>query len=103
MTGSSKKRGWGPKWPLLLLPPLLLFVKDLIAINAVLATEPGITARTKMYFAYSQLPGVLFFNDASGAMLFNQTLAFVVGGLIWFIAARRSRKDAGRDTVESIQ
>ena len=64
------------------------------AINAMLATEPGITARTKLYFIYSQLPGALFFNDLNGAMLFNYILGLVVGGLWWFIAERRSRRNA---------
>lgn len=82
----------------MVLPPLLLFVKDLIAINAVLATEPGITARTKLYFAYSQLPGVLLSDDLNGIMLFNYCLAFLVGGLWWFIAARRSRRRTTRRT-----
>ena len=71
-----------------------------------LATEPGITQRTKLYFAYSQLPGALFFDDLNGAMLFNYVLAFVVGGLLWFIAARRSHKNAtqivGRERREHV-
>ena len=65
-----------------------------------LATEPGITARTKLYFIYSQLPGALFFDDLNGAMLFNYILAFVVGGVLWFIAARRSRRRATQQIVE---
>ena len=83
------------------LPPVLLFVKDFVAINAVLATEPGITARTRLYFAYSQLPGALFFDDLNEIMLFNYSLAFVVGGLWWFIAARRSRARAAQQLIGS--
>jgi len=94
MSGRANDQNWEPNWVLLLVPPLLLFIKDFIAINAMLATEPGITAPTKLYFIYSQLPGALFFDDLNGAMLFNYLLAFVVGGLLWFIAARRPRRNA---------
>jgi len=94
MKSRATDRNWKPNWVLLLVPPLLLFIKDFIAINAMLATEPGITARTKLYFIYSQLPGALFFNDLNGAMLFNYILGLVVGGLLWFIAERRSRRNA---------
>ena len=83
----------------MVLPPLLLFVKDVIAINAVLATEPGITARTVRYFAYSQLPGALLFDTTNEGMFFNYVLAFLVGGLIWFLAARRSRRRATQQIV----
>ena len=94
MKSRATDRNWKPNWVLLLVPPLLLFIKDFIAINAMLATEPGITARTKLYFIYSQLPGALFFNDLNGAMLFNYILGLVVGGLWWFIVERRSRRNA---------
>ncbi len=50
MKSRATDRNWKPNWVLLLVPPLLLFTKDFIAINAMLATEPGITARTKLYF-----------------------------------------------------
>ena len=94
MSSRATDRNWKPNWVLVLVPPLLLFIKDFIAINAMLATEPGITARTKLYFIYSQLPGALFFDDLNGAMLFNYILALVVGGLWWFIAERRLRRTA---------
>ena len=97
MKSRSNDGTWGPKWPLLFLPPLLLFLKDFIATNAVLATEPGITARTKMYLALSQLPGAFFFDDASGAMIFNQCLAFGVSGFVWFIASHRSCRRAAQE------
>ena len=99
MDDRATDQNWKPNWILLLVPPLLLFIKDFIAISAMLATEPGITARTKLYFIYSQLPGALFFDDLTGAMLFNYTLAFVVGGVLWFIAARRSRRRATQQFV----
>lgn len=83
----------------MVLPPLLLFVKDVIAINAVLATEPGISARTVRYFAFSQLPGASFFDAVNQAMLFNYALAFALGGVIWFVAARRSRRQAAQQVV----
>jgi hypothetical protein len=92
MSGRATDQNWEPNWVILFVPPLLLFIKDFIAISAMLVTEPGITARTKMYFIYSQLPGVIFFDDFSGAIFFNYILAFVVGGVLWFIAARRSRR-----------
>ena len=94
MKGPSTDRTWEPNWPLLLLPPVVLFVKDVIAITAVLATEPGITARTKMYFVLSQLPGAFFFDDLNGVMLFNYILAVIFGGILWLIAVRRSRRRA---------
>ena len=95
----ADERRWQPNWVLFLVPPLLLFIKDFIAINAMLATEPGITARTKLFFAYSQIPGVLFFDDLNGAMLFNYSLALIVGAMWWFIAARRSRRRATQQIV----
>jgi len=94
MSGRATDQNWEPNWVLLFVPPLLLFIKDFIAISAMLATEPGITARTKLYFIYSQIPGALFFDDLNGAMFLNYILALVVGGVLWFIAARRSRKRA---------
>jgi hypothetical protein len=94
MRSGSTNRNEGPNWVLLVVPPLLLFLKDFIAINAMLATEPGITPRTRLYFAYSQLPGTLFFDDSNRVMLFNYILAVIVGGIVWFIAARRSRRNA---------
>lgn len=84
----------------MLLPPLLLFLKDLVAINLVLATEPGITSQTARYFALSQLPGPLFFDEASHAMVFTQILAFLLGGLISFLAARRSRRQATQPIIQ---
>jgi hypothetical protein len=95
----AANRKWEPNWVLLFVPPLLLFIKDFIAINAMLATEPGITARTKFYFGCSQLPGTLVFDDLNGALLFNYVLAFILGGLWWFMAARRSRKRAAEQIV----
>ena len=38
--------------------------------------------------------GRAVFNDLNGAMLFNYILGLVVGGLLWFIAERRSRRNA---------
>jgi hypothetical protein len=92
MQNDKSERGGQSKWPLIILPPLLVFLKDVIAINAVLATEPGITARTKMLFAFSQLPGALFLDEATSCMLFNLSLALGVGGLIYCREALRSSR-----------
>ena len=66
-----------------------------------LATEPGITERTRLYFLYSQLPGTLFFGDQNRAMAFNYALAFLLGGVLWFIAARRSRRNATQRSLDT--
>jgi hypothetical protein len=41
----------------------------------------------------------LFLDGLNGAMLLNYILALVVGGVLWFIGARRSRRRATQQIV----
>jgi len=95
------ERNWQPRWVVLFIPPLALFVKDFVAINAILATEPGITQRAKFFFMVSQIPGTFFFNELNGMIVFNYLLAVLLGILWLFIASRRSRRGSSKRGVES--
>ena len=51
---TKRKKTW-----LLILPPLVFLIKDVFATVIVLATEPGITAKTISYYRIALLPGTL--------------------------------------------
>lgn len=63
----------------LILPPLLMVLKDTIATFAILATEPGITAKAKYYYALALLPGSWIVDDAFPATIVNVLLGVIVG------------------------
>jgi hypothetical protein len=67
----------------LILPPIISFLKDIIAAIVALSTEPGITAKTKFYYSLSLVPGALFVNDAMPAVFVNLLFAELVGGSIY--------------------
>ena len=61
----------------------MFFLKDVIATNALLATEPGITARAKHYYGIALLPGPLFVNDAAPALVANLIFGALVGLMLY--------------------
>src|SRR5712691_8368424 len=67
----------------LILPPIISFLKDMIAAVLLLSTEPGITAKAKFYYSLSLLPGALFVNDAVPAVLVNVLVAELLGSAIY--------------------
>lgn len=71
----------------LILPPLLVFLKDTIATLAILATEPGITAKAKYYYALALLPGSWVVDDAFPATIVNVLLGALIG-LALFLCLR---------------
>lgn len=75
----------------LILPPLLVILKDTIATFAILATEPGITAKAKSYYALALLPGSCIVDDAFPAIIVNVFLGVVVG-LALFLCLRSMRR-----------
>ena len=75
----------------LFLPALLFFIKDTIATIAILATEPGITARAKFYYALALMPGSLIVEDASPAMIANVFVGAVMG-LMLFLGLKFLRR-----------
>jgi len=66
-----------PLW--LILPPLLVFIKDMLATLALFSTEPGITAKANLYYAFALFPGSWIVDDALPAMIVNVLLGAVVG------------------------
>jgi len=73
----------------LIAPPLGFFLKDVIATNALLATEPGITAKAKNYYALALLPGALVVDDAGPATVVNMIFGALVGLIIFLLLSRR--------------
>ena len=61
------------------LPPLLFFLKDVIATTALLSTEPGITAKAAFYYSLGLLPGSLVADSATTATVVNVLLGALVG------------------------
>jgi hypothetical protein len=64
---------------LLIVAPAAFLLKDIVATNAVLSTEPGVTAKAARYYSIATLPGPLFVE--SSVMLFN----FIFGALLGLI------------------
>ncbi len=75
----------------LLLPALLFFIKDTIATIAILATEPGITAKAKFYYGLALMPGSLIVKDAEPATIANLLVGAVMG-LMLFLCLRFLRR-----------
>ena len=63
----------------LIVPPLLVLIKDMIATLAILATEPGITAKAKLNYALALLPGSIIVDDAAPAIMVNLCLGILLG------------------------
>ncbi len=63
---------------ILIVPPFIFLLKDVVATIAVLSTEPGITARAALYYHVALVPGILWF-DATYAILFNLIFGVIVG------------------------
>jgi len=80
------------KWLPLLLPGCV-FLWDFAALQWVFAHEPGITARVVFYFDLALLPGTLLFSPMP-AMLFNCSLACLIGLVVWLV--RRERANPSR-------
>jgi len=87
MRNNLREANRSQKWLLLILPPLVFLLKDMIATIAVLSNEPGVTPRAVMYYRIAQLPGRLFFG-ADGATLFNILVGIVIGWLLYRRATR---------------
>jgi hypothetical protein len=81
MPRQLEMRQTSKKW--LILPPIISFLKDIIAAVVLLSTEPGITAKAKFYYSLSLLPGALFVNDAMPSVFVNLLFAELVGGAIY--------------------
>ncbi len=89
MTNNSKTRD-KPIWLLLLIPPLLFLLKDLIATMIVLSYEPGITAEAVHNYALELLPGSLFVVTGNAPAL-NLGFGVIIGALLYFGALYRRR------------
>ena len=75
-------------------PALVMFLKDVVATMAILATEPGITREAKYYYRLAIVPGSLVVEEVT-ALLFSVNILFgVFVGLIVFIFLRRVRRRA---------
>jgi len=74
---------------IVIMPPFIFLLKDVVATIAILSTEPGITARASLYYHIALIPGVLWF-DAQRAILFNLVFGVIVGVavLLCFIRKR---------------
>jgi len=71
----------------LILPPLMILLKDVIATLLMFATEPGITAKTHYYYSLALLPGSWIVDDALPATIANVLLGVLVG-LALFLCLR---------------
>jgi hypothetical protein len=78
----------------LIATPLGFFLKDVIATIALLATEPGITAKASYYYALALLPGPLVFDDAGSAMVVNVIFGALVGLIPYLLLKRRRTPDS---------
>ena len=74
---------------LLIVPPLVFLLKDLIATVVLLASEPGITAGQTLFYAITLLPGTLFLSTGH-AILFNVFFGALLG-LVLYLRAMRQR------------
>jgi hypothetical protein len=74
-------------WLLIVLPSAFL-LKDLIATIAILASEPGITARTTLYYVIALLPGTMFVSTRY-AILFNIFFSLLLGLILYLRAINR--------------
>ena len=73
----------------IVVPPLVSFIKDILATMATLSTEPGITANTAHYYRVAMLPGTLWFGGGT-AILFNVGVGLLIG-LFLFLWLTRNR------------
>jgi hypothetical protein len=71
----------------LILPPLMVLLKDVIATLLMFATEPGITAKTHYYYSLALLPGSRIVDDALPAAIANVLLG-ALAGLAFFLCLR---------------
>ena len=88
--GVSKKvsKAW------LVIPPVAFLFKDIVATEAMLSREPGITAKVAFYYAIAMLPGTLISGES--AMLINLVFGVGVGLMLYFgLLWRRRRKSHG--------
>ena len=81
-----------PLW--IIVPALVMFLKDIVATNAILATEPGITLDAKYYYGLALIPGSLVVEDATAVLLTINVLFGAFVGLIVFIFLRLIRRRA---------
>ena len=78
----------------LIVPPLAIFLKDIVATNAILAMEPGITLEAKYYYGLALLPGSLVVEDVTGVLFSVNILFGAIVGLILFSSLRLIRRRA---------
>ena len=69
----------------LIIPPVALFLKDIIATMILLSTEPGITPGAAFFYSVALLPGSLIVN-AGQALVVNILFGVLIGvGLFLFV------------------
>jgi hypothetical protein len=78
----------GEIW-LLIVPPLLFLLKDVIATTAILSTEPGITANAVHYYAIALLPGTLLVSTGN-AFLINVLFGALIGAILFIVVIART-------------
>ena len=76
MTRSSKKIQF------IAIGAFAFFVKDIVAMLAVLSTEPGVTQTAALYYKIAELPGRLFL-DAGPAMFVNVAFGGCTGWVVY--------------------
>lgn len=91
MTNSESKERKNPIWLLLVIPPLLFLLKDIIATIIVLSYEPGITERAVNNYAVELLPATLFV-ETGRAISLNVGLGLIIGAFSYLVALYRRRQ-----------
>jgi len=71
----------------LIIPPVALLLKDVVATIALLSREPGISEEAAHYYAIAMLPGTLI--SPESAMLLNLTIGAVIGGILYLTIGRK--------------
>ncbi len=79
------------RWWLILLPPLMFLLKDIIATIAVLSTEPGITAKAKLYYVIALIPGGFVVDNASSAIFVNVIVGAFISLILYILLIQRKR------------
>ena len=84
MTNNSKTSN-RPSWLLLIFPPLVFLLKDVIATFIVLSYEPGVTEKAVNNYALQLLPATLFV-ETGRAIPLNVGFGLLLGGFLYLDA-----------------
>src|SRR5215510_10552833 len=95
MTHAQVNARTRPSILLVLAPPTLFLIKDIIATFVVLSYEPGITERAVNNYALHLLPGSLFVITGRAIPL-NIGFGFLVGVALYSFFYNRSRARAAK-------